>query len=282
MKDITRRGFLKRAAALSTLPLILQAGTTMPKQKLSFIHVTDSHMDLDVKESVDAIARMVDFINSHYKEVDFVLFGGDNYNNNIEGGKDAMHFKKMLNKLAMPSYLVRGNKESSPLDEGYGIGLEGFKKLFFQDKSLQLHGRDWVVQKHGYQILGLDSCVEGHNNGIYTEETLAFAEKMLQNKKPTIILNHHPYTNYWGGSDKKDLHKYVLNNTKEVQKRLFGYDNLILTLSGHKHIDSVTQIKGTEVIVTRGFVRPLDKNQYPMRHITLSHEGISEKLIYTT
>ncbi len=40
--------------------------------------------------------------------------------------------------------------------------------------------------------------------------------KMLRKKMPTIILNHHPYLNYWG---------------EKVPK-------LILTLSGHKHIDT--------------------------------------------
>lgn len=36
------------------------------------------------------------------------------------------------------------------------------------------------------------------------------------------------------------------------------YDNLLLTLSGHRHIGSVKELQGTKVIVIRGFVRPLD------------------------
>jgi Icc protein len=73
----------------------------------------------------------------------------------------------------------------------------------------------------------------------------------------------------------------VLNNTDETQKRLFGYKNLLLTLSGHKHIDSVAKINDVNVIVTRGFIRPKDLDAYPMRYIELSGNTINQKLIYT-
>lgn len=282
MKNISRRSFLKSTAVLSALPLLASSNESVQQERLKFIHVTDSHMDLDVKKSVDAIKQMVSFINKEYQELDFVLFGGDNYNNNIEGGKDSQVFKNLLSKLHCPYYLVRGNKESSPLGEGYGVGFDTYKSLFYKQDGMKVSGNDWVIEKKGFQILGLDSCIDGHNNGRYTEETMKFAEAMIANKKPTLILNHHPYTNYWGGTEKKDLQKYLLGNTKEVQKRLFSNENLLLTLSGHKHIDSVTQIQGTKVIVTRGFIRPLDENQYPMRYIELSGREINEKLIYTS
>lgn len=121
--------------------------------------------------------------------------------------------------------------------------------------------------------------IKGANNGLYTKVTFLFAKSTLENSKPTIILNHHPYTNYWKGTEEADLHKYVLNNTEEVQKTLFTYPNLLMTLSGHKHIDSVTEIQKTKIIVTRGFVRPLD--MYPMRYVEMNNHTISEKLIYT-
>lgn len=105
---------------------------------------------------------------------------------------------------------------------------------------------------------------------------------MLQSKRPTIIINHHPYINYWNAKDEEDIHKYVLNNSAQVQKELFKYENLILTLSGHKHIDSVKEINNTKVIATRGFIRPLDMDMYPLRYIEISNSEIREKLIYTS
>jgi Icc protein len=225
---------------------------------------------------------LVSFINKNHKDLDFVLFGGDNFNNNVPGDKDARTFKKIIDKLHCPTYLVRGNKESSPKPENDTLNLADFEKYFFDKPELTVAGKDWRLEKNGYLILGLDSNIEHQNNGRYTKETLDFAQKALDEGKPTIILNHHPYTNYWGEKDPQKIHKYVLNNTQEVQKRLFGYKNLILTLSGHKHVDYVGEIQGTKVIATRGFVRPLDIDQYPMRLVEINGNRIDEKLIYTS
>ena len=280
MAKISRRTFLKTAVAASALPLTLNAVQTKEAQSLKFIHVTDSHMDLSDSDSVEALELMRDFINKNYKDLDFVLFGGDNFNNNAAGKRDAKKFKAIADGLHAPYFSVRGNKESSPKGDNE-INFTAFKEMFVNGRGLQTSNKDWLLKIKGYNILGLDSCIEHQNNGRYTKETLEFAQNVLQTNRPTIILNHHPYTNYWGGTEAKDLHKYVLNNTNEVQKRLFGYKNLLLTLSGHKHIDSVTEIQKTKVIVTRGFIRPLDLDMYPMRYVELSGNSISEKLIYT-
>ena len=280
MSLLSRRSFFKTAAALGTLPLTLNASDA-PTDTLKLIHITDSHMDLGDSDSVDAMKLMVTFINTHYKDLDLVLFGGDNFNNNSAADSDALAFKKIVDKLHCPYYSVRGNKESSPKGDAQ-IDGERFYELFVKDRGLVESGNDWKLEKNGIQILGLDSCIDHQNNGRYTPSTLRFAKKALQTNKPTLMLNHHPYTNYWKGSDPKDIHKYVLNNTQEVQKQLFSYKNLLVTLSGHKHIDSVTTIQGTKVIVTRGFVRPIDLDNYPMRYLEISPNSVEEKLIYTS
>ena len=279
MPNISRRGFLKGAVAATTLPLLASAVESKTKS-LKFIHITDSHMDLNDTDSVEAMKLAVKFINTNYPDLDFVLFGGDNFNNNAAGNHDALTFKHIADKLKMPYYTVRGNKESSPKGDNE-INLAEFQKLFVNGRGLKTSGKDWLLEIKGYNILGLDSCIEHQNNGRYTQETLAFAEKTLKNSKPTIILNHHPYTNYWGGTKEDDLYKYVLNNAHEARNRLFKYPNLLLTLSGHKHIDSHLKIDNVAVIVTRGFIRPKDLDMYPMRYVELSGNSINEKLIYT-
>jgi len=281
MQKISRRGFIKSALAMTAMPLVANADKTEHKSSLKFIHITDSHMDLNDPNSIEAMELMVEFVNENYKDLDFVCFGGDNFNNNVEGEKDALVFKEITDKLHCPTLHVRGNKESNPKPND-AIHLDEFQKLFVQEKGLMVSGKDWAYEKNGYIFLGLDSCIDGANNGLYTDETISFAKKILDKAKPTIALNHHPYTNYWGGTEEKDLHKYVLNNTDRVQKELFGYSNLILTLSGHKHIDSVKELKGTKTVVTRGFIRPLDLDMYPMRYVEINGDEISEKLIYTS
>ena len=148
MKKITRRGFIKSALALGVLPLGLSAGEktvheTLREQEveegLRLIHITDSHMDLANEESIDALKLMVELVNKEYSDLDFVLFGGDNFNNNVTGDKDALEFKKIISKLHCPSLLVRGNKESNPNPKD-SIDLDGFKKLFLDEKVVEVEG----------------------------------------------------------------------------------------------------------------------------------------------
>jgi len=277
MKKLSRRSFIKSALAVSTFPLVINAKS---EQNLKFIHVTDSHLDLNDSDTISALELMVTFVNDNYKDLDFVLFGGDNFNNLDPKNSDALKFKDIIIKLNCPSFIVRGNKESSPKNDD-AIRLPEFQKIFCSDKSLTLQGKDWLLKKNGYYILGLDSCVEDSDNGLYTEETFAFARSILDKGKLTLILDHHPYTNYKNDTEEKELQKYVLKNTLEAQKKLFTYKNLLLTLSGHSHIDSVKELHGTKAIVTRGFIRPLDLDMYPMRYVELNGNKISEKLIYT-
>ncbi len=241
-------------------------------------------MDLQDSDSVEALKLAVDFINTNYPQLDFVLFGGDNFNNNVPGDKDARAFLKIISKLHCPAYAVAGNKEVSPKPKSDKQNFHDFFTMFVKNhKELQTSGRDWLLEKNGYCILGLNSNIDNQNNGRYTDQTIGFAKKVLNKGKPTVILNHHPYINYWRGTDPKDIHKYVLNNAKNVIEQLFRYKNLVMTLSGHKHIDNITEIYDTQLITTRGFVRALDLDQYPMRYVSLEDGKIQEeKLIYTS
>jgi len=163
MTNIKRRSFFKTAMALTAIPLV--ASTQKKQDTLKFIHITDSHMDLRNSDSVEAMELMSSFINANYKDLDFVLFGGDNFNNNVIGNGDALKFKEIIDRLHCPAYLVRGNKESSPKPQD-GIDLQDFKELFLQNKELVIQGKDWRLEKKGYTILGLDSCIENVNNGV--------------------------------------------------------------------------------------------------------------------
>ncbi len=281
MPKLSRRNFFKGAAALAAMPLVAAEQTKTAPRTLKLVHITDAHMDLGNPDSVEALKMAVNYLNKHYPDLDCVLFGGDNFNNNMKADSDALVYKEIVEKLHCPAYHVRGNKEANPAND-MQIDLAAFKKLFMSYKELTVEGKDWAVEKNGYLILGLDSCIEHADNGEYTKETLAFAKKMLDLGKPTIILNHHPYTNYWCGTDSKDIHKYVLGNAKETIDALFGYDNLIATLSGHKHIDNIKLVNKVKTVTTRGFIRPLDLDEYPMRYIEITGNELSEKLIYTT
>ena len=148
MKDVTRRDFIKggvvglAAGAVLTSVSGCDMFLNMHANKLKFIHLTDSHLDLNKKDTVENFEAFVTYVNKNIKGVDFVLFGGDNFNNNVPGTKDAEKFKKIADKLKMPWYAVRGNKESSPSPANDPLNQKDFAEMFFP-KNLEIHGRDW-------------------------------------------------------------------------------------------------------------------------------------------
>ncbi len=287
MESISRREFLKNGA-LGLAGCSLASGfagcrslPTSQDEHLRFIHVTDTHLDPGSPKTVSWVEMLVDKINSEFSVADFVLFGGDNFNNNVPGNSDALKFKNIADGLKCPWYSVRGNKESTPRPEGDPLNQGDYARMFFPS-DLKLSGRDWKLDRGKYTILGLDTTIEQNNNGIFTPDTLDFVEKELKTNpnRYYILLNHQTYWNFWGGTDKGDIHKYVLNNVDEVKKRLFGYPNLKLTLSGHKHLDHVGQSETVKVISTLGFVVPQNsENDHRFRFIEIKDDAVTQKVV---
>ncbi len=294
MTSRTRREFLRDGAfvltsgALATGLLGCRMLTSEPESvndgdTLRFIHVTDTHLDLAKPKTVKWVEMMVNKVNKDFSSVDFVLFGGDNFNNNVAGKSDAVKFKKIADGLRPPWYSVRGNKESCPTPKGDPLGQSDYARMFFPS-GLEIVGRDWKFNKGSYTILGIDTTLEQKNNGIYTPASLAFAEDQLKKHldRYHVLLNHQTYGNFWGGTEKADIHNYVLNNADEVKKRLFSYRNLTLTLSGHKHLDNISRAKGVTVIATLGFVVPQDPNDeddHRFRYIEIRKGAVEQRLV---
>ncbi len=285
MKKITRRDFIKKGA-LGIAGCVVTSGfksgripCSTDRNHLKIIHITDSHMDLGRSETVKWVQMFVNRVNSSVPNVDFVLFGGDNFNNNVPEKKDAEKFRTIMNGLYCPWYSVRGNKESSPRPSDDPLNQRDYAEMFYT-KDLEMHGKDWKLQKGNYVILGIDTTVPGHANGFFSKQSLDFVENELKSNPQLsyIILNHQVYHNFWGETDKKRIHKYVLNNVDEVKQRLFSYDNLLMTLSGHIHRDNVSRINGRNVITTLGFIVPQKSdNDHRFRVIELKNGRITKQ-----
>ena len=286
---ITRRDFIK-IGTLSIGALAFGSGfmgckpkeAGKPGESLKIIHATDTHLDLGMPETVQWLESFVEKVNQDFSDVDFVLFGGDNFNNNAAGNEDAMKFKSIADSLKCSWYSVRGNKESTPKPPGDPLGQGDFAKMFF-NSELEVTGRDWKIVKGKYTILGIDSTIEKKNNGKFSRESLSFIENELKANpdQKYILLDHHPYENYWGGKSESDIHKYVLNNSKIIKKNIFKHKNLLLTLSGHKHLDYVQKEGGVTKIATLGFVvtQNIDKkDDHCFRYIEINGNSITERI----
>jgi len=102
MSTLSRRNFIKSAVVFSAASVLSTSVSAQSANTLKFIHITDSHMDFSDVASVEALELMVSHLNKNYKDLDFVLFGGDNYNNNVDDNKDAVLFKYIVEKLNCP------------------------------------------------------------------------------------------------------------------------------------------------------------------------------------
>jgi Icc protein len=291
MKKIIRRDFLKKGACslaagafVSFFPGTVALGNSLKKEKgsIQFLHVTDTHLDLGKPETVKWTQMLVNKINQEYAFVDFVLFGGDNFNNNAPGTDDATKFKKIAGGLNIPWYSVRGNKESSPNPKGDQLNQSDYADMFFPPE-LMVAGRDWKLEKDLFTILGIDTTVDHRNNGIFTSESLGFVENELKSHpdRRFIIMSHQTYGNFWAIENEKAVSQYVINNLDEVKSRLFKYPNLILTLSGHKHLDYVGKENHIHMISTVGFVVPqnANENDHQFRYVKIHKNEVSEKLV---
>lgn len=293
MTSTTRRNFLKHGAAalaagaagsrLAGCPSSQAAeGSGRKGETLRFVHVTDTHLDLGKPQTVEWVEMLVDKINRDFSTAQFVLFGGDNFNNNVPGKDDALRFKRIADRLRMPWYSVRGNKESCPKPEDDALGQRDYAEMFFPS-DLKVLGRDWKLEQGPYTILGIDTTLRQKDNGVFTPQSLSFVENELKShpQRRYVLLNHQTYGNFWGGTAVADIHKYVLGNVEEVKRRLFGYPNLRLTLSGHKHLDHVDRSGSVKVIATLGFVVPQDPNNlddHRFRYVELRDGTMTETL----
>ncbi len=288
MTPTTRRKFLKQGAAALAAGAAgssaLAADDSDRKgDVLRFVHVTDTHLDLAAPQTLKWMEMLVEKINRDFSSTQFVLFGGDNFNNNVPGKDDAFRFKRIVDRLQLPWYSVRGNKESSPKPAGDALGQRDYAQIYFPS-DLKVVGRDWKLEKGRYTILGIDTTITQKNNGVYTPESLAFVESELKShpERRYILLNHQTYGNFWDSTDETDIHKYVLGNVDEVKKRLFRYRNLTLTLSGHKHLNHVGRSGSVGVIATPGFIVPQDPNNlddHRFRYVELREGAVTERLV---
>ncbi len=272
-------GARRSAPAASTASRVIKK---KPPGVVRFAHVPDVHMDQKAPKSVQLVKRLARVIARDHRDLDFVLFGGDNFNNNVAPGKDARQFADIMSSLPCPYHAVRGNKESQHAAEPRGFSLEAFRQMF--GAGVQWAGRDWKLASGGVTILGVDTTIDARGNGLFRPESLTFVKSELEANpgRQHVVLTHHPYQNFWGGTEAADLHKYVLGNGPRTLKALTAYDNLALTLSGHKHRSHVASVSKTTVIATVGFVVPLDLETPDVRQIRVvdvGPRGVSHQMV---
>ncbi len=146
------------------------------KGRVRFAHITDTHVTFTGKngtalkeESFNIFRDVIDQINS-MPDIDFILFGGDNINNTDPGTKGFDEFMNIMSGVRIPYFAQFGNREVSPIPPGIALPKRQYAE------KMKGHGLDtgcysWSVSPvPGLRILGLDTTIEGHDNGEISED----------------------------------------------------------------------------------------------------------------
>ena len=149
-------------------------------------------------DSIRIFEDVVSQLNST-DELDFILFGGDNFDNSEKGVTDLDEFLRLTEKLKTPYYIQFGNREAASLPKDDPLSKEQFAQKF------QGHGFNgdsfWWSDSpiKNVTVLGLDTSVEGRNNGAIPNEQLKWIKKeiAIYSNDFVIILTHHLFLPTW-------------------------------------------------------------------------------------
>ena len=148
----------------------------------TIIQITDTHIFDDAKGELSGIntrqslSLVLEKIASDYSHADLLVLTGDNTH---ESGETAyLALRKMLENIPIPYSFLPGNH-----DVGEMIGC-----LVAEDQ-----GMDKWLSAGAWNILLLDSHIEGEVSGLLSEDELSFADQMLgMSSNPVLVFAHHP------------------------------------------------------------------------------------------
>jgi len=285
----TRREFLKGGVAaggalLSGCASMTQSkgkGSTLRPARFTFAHVTDMHICTQGKngaamkaDSVRIFEDVVSQLNAT-DGLDFILFGGDNFDNSEKGTADLDAFLRMTARLKAPYYIQFGNREASSFPPGDPVSKEEFVRTF-QGHGFSGDCRWWSASPvKDVTVLGLDTSIDGRNNGVVSKEQLAWLKKELEAHRDgfVIILTHHLFLPTWRPKKIPKWQKaYVIGNAAEVMPIIENAPNVKLVLSGHHHVAKIQVRNSLPYIASPATV------QYPHAFRVVSVGGGNAKL----
>ena len=210
---------------------------------MRFVQVSD--VRFDVGQDNNLFKRVITDINKQ-KDVDFVVFTGDNINKptkkNLEG------FLAEAKKLNSPFYIVLGDKDVNKRKE---MSKKEYLKIV--SKKVRRHKflePNYTFEKKGVVFIVADGSKEviPSTNGFYKDNVLSFVEEELNNnsKKNVIILQHFPLI------PPSDKETYYTFKPEEYLKILYTHPNVKAVVSGHFGVNSEINKNGIVHITTSG------------------------------
>ena len=200
--------------------------------------ISDPHITLadgEAEQRYQTAARLrraVAHLNGLPAPPDLVLVTGDCVDSG--GELEYERFRALLRPLRAPVYVVPGNHD----DRGLML------RLFGPQGNQALPGFvQYVVEAQAVRLIALDTHLPGRDEGLLTEEQLAWLEARLAEAptRPTVIFQHHPPF----ATGLAALDRMGLQSADRLCAVLARHPNVERVLAGHIHCHAQRRLCGT-------------------------------------
>jgi len=195
----------------------------MPRDPVRILQVTDPHLYAEADGSLrgtitaDSLKVVVDHIGQQKWPADFVATTGDIVQDDSAGAY--ARFKDLMTPIGLPVHCIPGNHDVPALmHAALSDDPWHYCKAFIVG--------DW-------QIIGIDSCLDGNAGGKVSEEELSRLRQTLANTNApyAAVFLHHPPLEM--GS--RWLDSVGLHNAQEFMEVITTVGNVRTVIFGHVH-----------------------------------------------
>ncbi len=207
------------------------------KNPVRLVQITDCHLEEQVggdllgMDTDFSLHQVIDLIERERPDRELVLATGDISNRGTIGAYQ--RFKGIVTRFQNPIFWIKGNHDT----------LVNMQSVVGNDETLKK-----IIHIGAWQILLMDSTIEGQVGGHICAEELKFLKDTLQQypNRPTLIFLHHhvvPIGSQW-------LDQQIVNNAMDFFAVINKHTNIKAVVSGHVHQEFYRHRTGVDIYTT--------------------------------
>ncbi len=287
---MNRRYFIRSlalaGAAVAAAPIIgehfISFASAADIPKFSFAHITDLHLDVkgtsNWQHREKSVPLFIDALRQigRLPKLDFVIFGGDQIQAGPRDRASLYVFQEWTKHLEMPSLMLLGNAEVSPVPGVSRMTKENYLYAW-RGKGVAPGRSSWTYDPEpGVRVIGFDVTVDGMPYGEAGTSALKWLASELEagrKNRLVIVVTHQLLLPTNAMDSRPEGALWMVRNHAAVRVLLEQYPNVRMVISGHHHASRVETVNGITYVADPAIVT------YPcaFRVFTVSSDGIHLK-----